>query len=368
MTDPETRLTPLRRAQMPRLPDALGGSAAGAGPAHSTIVDFVTAAARRGTEPRDPQAIADIHAPGARVFDDVRLRHGTDEITEGPDLVLSVPGEVIPGAEHVIWAGDAGTGFHTSHRMPMVARRVRADEDDDDDDAHRASGRVGNRDVLVIANGLVRDGAFHVVHVLRNTAALLLADGRDPMEEAARAVRDGLPDWPRDAATWDALRMAAAPSTPLHLGEPVEGFDPDRFTREVHQRIWALGDVSAPLDYHAADIRFEGPSLRHGVGMDAHAAMTAAIRAELSQIAFRTDDVFWTTDADGVLRLATRWSMDAVHSGDLAYGQATGAAVQIWGITQSEVIGGRIVAEWMLFNEFDVMMQIAAARIDGRTG
>ena len=36
--------------------------------------------------------------------------------------------------------------------------------------------------------------------------------------------------------------------------------------------------------------------------------------------------------------------------------------VQIWGITQNQVIGGRIVKEWMLFNELDLMMQIAASR------
>jgi predicted ester cyclase len=40
----------------------------------------------------------------------------------------------------------------------------------------------------------------------------------------------------------------------------------------------------------------------------------------------------------------------------------TGRAVQIWGITQHKIVNGKIVAEWMLFNELDLMMQIAAAR------
>ena len=36
--------------------------------------------------------------------------------------------------------------------------------------------------------------------------------------------------------------------------------------------------------------------------------------------------------------------------------------MQIWGITQQQVANGRIVAEWMLFNELDLMMQLAAGR------
>ena len=31
-------------------------------------------------------------------------------------------------------------------------------------------------------------------------------------------------------------------------------------------------------------------------------------------------------------------------------------------MTQHKIINGRIVNEWLLFNELDVMMQIAAAR------
>jgi predicted ester cyclase len=44
------------------------------------------------------------------------------------------------------------------------------------------------------------------------------------------------------------------------------------------------------------------------------------------------------------------------------YGEPTGREVQVWGITQNQILGGRIVREWMLFNELDLMMQIAAAR------
>jgi hypothetical protein len=59
---------------------------------------------------------------------------------------------------------------------------------------------------------------------------------------------------------------------------------------------------------------------------------------------------------------SVRWSATGTHQGDGLYGPASGCVVQIWGITQQKIVNGRIAAEWMLYNELDLMMQIAASR------
>ena len=69
-------------------------------------------------------------------------------------------------------------------------------------------------------------------------------------------------------------------------------------------------------------------------------------------------------DADGYL-ISTRWSAEATHAGDGLYRAPTGAACQVWGITQWRVKDGIVAREWQLFNELDLMMQIARARLDG---
>jgi len=40
-------------------------------------------------------------------------------------------------------------------------------------------------------------------------------------------------------------------------------------------------------------------------------------------------------------------------------------SAQIWGITQWRVKASMVEQEWQLFNEFDLMMQIAKARLYG---
>ena len=66
-------------------------------------------------------------------------------------------------------------------------------------------------------------------------------------------------------------------------------------------------------------------------------------------------------DDDGWL-VATRWTAEGTHLGGTLLGEPTGRRCRVWGITQSEVRDGRVLREWQLFNEFDLMMQVCAAR------
>jgi len=66
-------------------------------------------------------------------------------------------------------------------------------------------------------------------------------------------------------------------------------------------------------------------------------------------------------EVDGFLS-SSRLSATGTHNGFGVYGPPTGSPVQIWGITQNQIMEGRIIKEWMLFNELDLMMQIAALR------
>jgi hypothetical protein len=52
-----------------------------------------------------------------------------------------------------------------------------------------------------------------------------------------------------------------------------------------------------------------------------------------------------------------RWSIVGTHKGYGVYGSPPGRRVYMWGITQHYVGDGRILEEWMMFNEFEVMQQ-----------
>jgi predicted ester cyclase len=57
-----------------------------------------------------------------------------------------------------------------------------------------------------------------------------------------------------------------------------------------------------------------------------------------------------------------RWRVVGRHVGHGRYGAPTGQPVEILGITHAEVVGGRILREWVLVDEVALWMQLLACR------
>jgi predicted ester cyclase len=176
-----------------------------------------------------------------------------------------------------------------------------------------------------------------------------------------RLAADPPPGWPRDAATWDGLRKATSPSQPISVAQPIDGFDVDRFARETLNALWNARQYGVLHDAYTGDFTFEGPTDRKFSGVQSYQSLLQSLIIAFPDLSLQVDEVYWMgNDNDGYLT-SERWSAEATHSGAGLYGEPTGKAVQIWGITQHQIVGGKIVAEWMLFNELDLMMQLARA-------
>ncbi len=365
---------PLARAHMPtgfdislgrytrgrrvRIPDDFGPTQrlTGFDDTYRNIVDYIVRITYRiwETDARDVEYIGACYAPDSRVFDDYGLQLGNAKIIADTHHTTGAFPDIVLDAEEVIWAGDDERAFHTSHRTRILGTNTGPSK------YGPATGR--KVDLLVIANCVARANDIFLEHVLYNTSAMLRQLGLDPGEEAARLAADPPPGWPRDAATWAALRREGGPRQPLSQSEPVSGFDPDAFTRTLHDRLWNRRDNAALLDSYETGAPFEGTSERAFAGAPAYEDYLGELRAAFPDLQLQVDEVYWMgNEAEGWL-ISTRWSAQATHRGAGLYGPPSGAAVQIWGITQAEVREARVQREWQLFNEFDLRMQIARAR------
>ena len=327
---------------------------------YRNIVDYIVRITHRIWEsadhagaPRDVEYIDACYAPNSMVYDDYGLQLGSRKIIDDTHHTTGAFPDIVLDAEEVIWAGDDTAGFHTSHLTRIIGTNTKAS---------RYGPATGTRvSIPVIANCVALENDIFLEHVLYNTSAMLKQLGLDLWEEAARLAADPPPGWPRDKSVWDGLRSAAAPSRPLSVAEPVDGFDPDAFARSIHDNVWN-GDGSAVSARYHADMRFEGTTDREFIGTDAYRDYANELRGAFPDFALQVDEVYWMgNDADGWL-ISTRWSAEGTHSGETIYREATGKDCQIWGITQWRVEDGRVVREWQLFNEFDLMMQIEGAR------
>lgn len=359
-TDFDISLRNYTKDRAHRIPPDLGPDQrlSGFDPQYRNIIDYIVRITYRiwETKAREVEYIADCYSNDSLVYDDYGLQVGNEKIIADTHHTTGAYPNIILDAEEVIWAGDDKVAFHTSHLTRIIGTNTSSSN------YGAPTGKKIN--AVVIANCVALGNDIFLEHVLYNTSAMLQQLGIDLWEEAERLASNPPPGWPRSQRIWDQLRTAVSPECPLNVAEPIEGFDPDAFTREIHENIWN-GDRSAINKNYAVDFPFEGTTERKFVGIDAYHAYVAELRSAFPDLKLQVNEVYWMgNEADGYL-ISTRWSAEGSHSGGELYREPTNQPCQIWGITQWRVKNEKVEQEWQLFNELDLMMQIAKARMDG---
>ena len=320
---------------------------------YRNIIDYIVRITYRIWEDRDVEYIRQTYGDHSRTYDDFGLQLGDGKIVDDTYHTTGAFSDIQLIADEIVWAGDDEVGFHTSHRTIIRGTN------DGDSRYGPATGKA--IDVLVIANCVALENEIFLEHVLYNNSSLLQQLGFDLAGMTAKLTAAPPAGWPRDDGVWNAMRQAARPERPISIAEPIDGFDVDRFVRSTFDGLWNQRDFNVLTTAYAPQFAFQGPTDRAFSGAKAYQALLGEILAAFPDLAVQIDEVYWMgNDRDGHLTSA-RWSAVGTHRGAGLYGEPTGRAVQIWGITQHDIRNGRIQAEWMLFNELDLMMQIAAA-------
>ena len=321
---------------------------------YRNIIDYIVRITYRIWEDRDVDYIRQTYGDNSRTYDDFGLQLGDGKIVDDTYHTTGAFSDIQLIADEIVWAGDDEVGFHTSHRTIIRGTN------DGDSRYGPATGKA--IDVLVIANCVALENEIFLEHVLYNNSSMLRQLGFDLAGMTAKLTAAPPAGWPRDDGVWNAMRQAARPEQPISIAEPIDGFDVDRFVRSTFDGLWNQRDFNVLTTAYAPQFAFQGPTDRAFSGAKDYQALLGEILAAFPDLAVQVDEVYWMgNDRDGHLTSA-RWSAVGTHRGAGLYGEPTGRAVQIWGITQHDIRNGRIQAEWMLFNELDLMMQIAAAR------
>lgn len=321
---------------------------------YQNIIDYIVRITHRIWEDRDVEYIGDTYSDTSLVYDDYGLQSGSKKIIADTHHTTGAFSNIQLIADEVIWAGNDEIGFHTSHRTLIRGLN------DGDSKYGPATGK--DIDVLVIANCVAMENKIFLEHVLYNNSSLLKQLGLDLNTMAASMAKTPPAGWPRDTGVWQDLRLAASPVQPLSLVSPVSGFDIDVFVRSNLEQLWNARDYELLKKNYVEDFSFQGPTDREFAGATAYRAFLGSLHSTFPDLVLQVDEIYWMgNDNDGYLT-SERWSATGTHLGDELYGPESGREVQIWGITQHRIKHSRITSEWMLFNELDLLMQIAAAR------
>ena len=317
------------------------------------IVDYIIRITERIWENQDVGYIYDTYAPGCRVFDDGGMKYGVERVVA--ETVQSI--NAFPDARHiaddVIWAGDEDQGFATSHRAINVGHHT---------GPWRWGPPTGRKiNLWVIANCVSRDNAIFEEWVLYNTAARLMQLGIDVPAAARNHGNEFPPGTLSENQASEVERLLAghvpAPYPAAEAGAKA-GLDVDHTVRALFHNVFNRRNLAAIDDVYAQNVRWHGASNRSGYGRADVKAMARGLLSTFPDLGIMVDEVYWMgNDADGY-SVSVRWTGTGTHRGHGLYGRPTGRRVFLWGLSQLYFAAGRIVEDWMLFNEFDVLAQL----------
>ena len=321
---------------------------------YPNIIDYIVRITYKIWEDRDVEYIGATYSDDSKVFDDYGLQLGNTKIIADTHHTTGAFSNIRLIADEIVWAGNDEIGYHTSHRTIIRGTN------DGDSKYSPATGR--DVDVLVIANCVAKDNKIFLEHVLYNNSSLVQQLGLDVNEMAQTMAIDAPAGWPRSAETWANLRGASSPQLPISVADPIDGFDVDAFSRQNFDALWNHSCYAQLKEIYLDNFPFYGPSDRAFHGCDAYQNFVESMRTTFPDLQLQVDEVYWMgNDRDGYMS-SVRWSATGTHLGSVLFSDPQGCEVQLWGISQQRIREGKIEAEWTLFNELDLMMQLAAHR------
>jgi predicted ester cyclase len=314
------------------------------------IVDYIVRITHRIWEDQDVGYIYDTYSPGCVVYDDGGEKHGVERVVEETMQAINTFPDVRHYADEVIWAGDEDRGFATSHRAVNVGH-------------HGGSWRWGPATgrkihMWVIANCVSRENQIFEEWVLYNTAARLAQCGIDVRSAAREFANEGGLAAMGEREAGEVERLIGGRSPVPYPGSASRGFDVEYFVRALYHDVYNRRDLSAIDRAYAQTVSWHGPSNRQGFGRSAVRGLARSLLSVFPDLGLGVDEVYWMGNRREGFRVAVRWSAAGTHRGYGLYGAPTGRRVHFWGLSQLYLEGGRIVADWTLFNEFALLGQL----------
>lgn len=293
-----------------------------------------------------------------RRIDDIKRYYSDPCIVETPLGVSSAVSDVIAGtaatlkmfpdrrllAEDILVSGDDENGYLSSHRIISPMTHL------GDGSFGPASGKRVH--VRTIADCVCKDNQIIHEWLVRDHAAIAYAIGSTPK---ALAVR-----WLDERGGWNKP----------NAGQPPDGYvshvsiSPlaaqyaaaiERFTENRH-------DALHMCEIYDEAVHQIAPGEAHHYG---HAELHAFWRALFSAfdvMDFCVEHLTQDISTDRGTRLAMRWRAKAKHAarGEFGkgFGQTTRRSVEIMGINHAEIVGGKVLREWVLTDEVALWMQV----------
>ncbi|MEO0436963.1 MAG: ester cyclase [Pseudomonadota bacterium] len=256
-------------------------------------------------------------------------------------------------ADNIIWGGDDQQGFHTSHLISTNMTNLGPSE------FGAPSGK--HAQIHVIAHCVVKNNRIVEEWLVRDNYSLCQQFGFDPLSFAKAQAQKPLDDqavyrdWLRD----EFERVQQRPTLKDWEGDftTLGSMLASRVNAIWNERL--IGDCRQLYADHA---RVHASARPDYDGIESIQRFYLELLGTLPDARLSIDYLCEHSMQAGD-HVAVRWTLAGHHTGNALWGEASGAPVLILGESHYRVERGKVVEEWLVFDELAVLTQVERARL-----
>ena len=310
---------------------------------YKSFPDYILKITKQIWEGKDVNSIANFYTEDIPVRSPFGVTYGNKPVIDATFATLrEFPNRQLLG-EDVIWNKDSEDGYHSSHRILSKGTHL------GDGSYGKPSGK--NIYYRVIADCACRYNQVYDEWIVRDQGAMVRQIGFTPKEFAQKIIENegGLKNSKKIFTLKSDMKSEYKPNP---APKDSVGVKYSNILNTIFTNDYNFSDYA-----RAASIYWPGNKIGHG--REDIEKFWQSLKGAFSNFKFSIEHIGYLEEQGKNPKASIRWFLDANHSNKTSdFGEATNKNIFIMGINHAEISDGKVIREWVLFDEVAIWKQI----------
>ena len=310
---------------------------------YKSFPDYILKITKQIWEGKDVNSIANYYTEDIPVRSPFGVTYGNKPVIDATFATLrEFPNRQLLG-EDVIWNKDSEDGYHSSHRILSKGTHL------GDGSYGKPSGK--NIYYRVIADCACKYNQVYDEWIVRDQGAMVRQIGFTPKEFAQKIIENegGIGKCKKIFNLKSDMKSEYRPNP---APKDSVGVKYSNILNTIFTNDYNFSDYA-----RAASIYWPGNKIGHG--REDIEKFWQSLKGAFSNFKFSIEHIGYLEEQGKNPKASIRWFLDANHSNKTSdFGEATNKNIFIMGINHAEISDGKVIREWVLFDEVAIWKQI----------
>ena len=322
-------------------------------PEYTDIVDYIIRCTHRIWDERDVGLIYSHYTHNCVAYTtmgtmydrETHIRDTIQRLVEFPDR----RGQAI----QVIWRGNDVDGFYTSHMTHGLGRHTE----------YGAWGKPTGRTFCTrtVADCMILENRIYKEWIVRDNMGPLIQVGVDPHAFAGGLAKARLDRGETVLEISENRRLLGQYPPEAEADVSIAHDEGEAELLRWLHHIYNKRMFGKIHEIYAPNCQWHGPLMRELYGIAAVLQQTMRLVALIPDCAFVPQHICSVESEEGGRKYAVRWLMEGHHTGYGSLGAPTGHKLFVMGVTHFHIRDGKIVDEWVVYDELSMLVQLKMA-------